>query len=128
MSIRSRSFRNGAVGSINVTMLAYPRNIEGSITILGETGTVKLGGAALNKVEAWEFEKYDGDDKEIAQANYLFPSGPRAVYGFGHSAYLSNVKDDSLTDSRGGCKSLEFILAIYKSARDKELVALPLKL
>lgn len=127
-------FRNGAIGSINVTMLTHPKNLEGSVTILGETGTVKLGGPALNKVEAWEFAKYDDDDKEVAQANYSLPPGQGAVYGYGHSGYLSNVldvlegKDDSLTDGRGGRKSLELILAIYKSARDKALVALPLKL
>lgn len=127
-------FRNGAVGSINVTMLTHPKNLEGSITILGETGTVKLGGPALNKVEAWEFERYDDDDKEVEQAGYALPVGPGAVYGFGHSGYLANVidvlegREDSLTDGRGGRKSLELILAIYKSARDKALVSLPLKL
>ena len=127
-------FRNGAIGSINVTMLTHPKNFEGSITILGETGTVKLGGPALNKVEAWEFERYDDDDKEVTGADYALPSGPGAVYGFGHSAYLANVldalegKEDSLTDGRGGRKSLELILAIYQSARDKTTVSLPLKL
>ena len=127
-------FRNGAIGSISVTMLTHPKNLEGSITILGETGTVKLGGPALNKVEAWDFAEYDDDDKEVEQANYALPTGPGAVYGFGHSAYLANVidvlqgKEDSLTDGRGGRKSLELILAVYKSARDRETVSLPLKL
>jgi len=127
-------FRSGAIGSVNVTMLTHPRNMEGSITILGETGTVKLGGPALNKVEAWEFSEYDDDDKEVAQADYALPAGPGAVYGFGHSLYLRNVlavldgEEDSLTDGRGGRKSLELILAIYQSARDKTTVALPLRL
>ena len=127
-------FRNGAVGSINVTMLTHPKNLEGSFTILGENGTVKLGGPALNNVDAWEFAVYDDDDKEVAQANYALPPGPGAVYGFGHSGYLHNVLDvldgreDSLTDGRGDRKSLELILAIYQSARDHTTVSLPLKL
>src|SRR5690348_10416428 len=57
-------FRNGAIGTIEVTMLAYPRNLEGSITILGEKGTVKIGGTALNRIEHWEFAEYDDDDGE----------------------------------------------------------------
>jgi UDP-N-acetyl-2-amino-2-deoxyglucuronate dehydrogenase len=127
-------FRNGAVGSINVTMLTHPKNLEGSFTILGETGTVKLGGPALNEVTAWEFAVYDDDDKEVDRADYALPPGPGGVYGFGHSGYLHNVldaidgNDDSPTDGRGGRKSLELILAIYQSARDHKTVSLPLKL
>ena len=60
-----RKFRSGALGSIEVTMLAYPRNLEGSITILGEKGSVKIGGTAVNKVELWQFAEYDDDDKAI---------------------------------------------------------------
>jgi UDP-N-acetyl-2-amino-2-deoxyglucuronate dehydrogenase len=128
-------FRNGAIGSINVTMLAFPRNLEGSVTILGEKGSVKIGGTALNKFETWEFAEYDDDDKEVAKADYALPAGPGAVYGFGHSAYLRNVVaaldgggGDPVTDGRAGRKSLELILAIYQAARDKAPVSLPLKL
>jgi UDP-N-acetyl-2-amino-2-deoxyglucuronate dehydrogenase len=127
-------FRNGAMGSVNVTMLTWPRNLEGSVTILGESGTVKLGGPALNKVVNWEFAGYDDDDKDVQSADYSLPAGPGAVYGSGHSAYFRNViaaldgDARALTDGRAGRKSLELILAIYKSARDKAMVALPLKL
>ena len=58
-------FRSGALGVIEVTMLTYPRNLEGSITILGEKGTVKIGGTAVNKVEHWMFAEYDDDDKLV---------------------------------------------------------------
>lgn len=58
-------FRSGAIGTIEVTMLTFPRNLEGSITILGEKGTVKIGGTAVNKVEHWTFADYDDDDKLI---------------------------------------------------------------
>lgn len=121
-------FRNGAIGSMNVSMLTYPKNLEGSVTILGEKGTVKLGGVAINQFEKWEFEDYDDDDKLIAETNYQPPN----VYGFGHTAYYENVirvlhgEAVPETDGRSGRKSLELILAIYKSAKEGKRVALPL--
>lgn len=122
-------FRNGAIGSINVSMLVYPKNLEGSITIIGEKGTVKVGGVAVNKFEKWDFAEYDDDDKLVAESNYEPPN----VYGFGHTAYYRNVLDvlqgkcEPNTDGRSGRKSLELILAIYKSAQRGIRVALPLK-
>ena len=62
-------FRSGALGVIEVTMLTYPRNLEGSITILGEKGTVKVGGTAVNRVEHWTFADYDDDDKLVESAD-----------------------------------------------------------
>jgi len=121
-------FRNGAIGSINVSMLVYPKNMEGSITIIGEKGTVKLGGVAVNRFEKWEFAEYDDDDKLVVESNYEPPN----VYGFGHTAYYKNVIDvlrgrcEPQTDGRSGRKSLELALAIYKSAREGARVALPL--
>ncbi|HQM03406.1 MAG TPA: Gfo/Idh/MocA family oxidoreductase, partial [Candidatus Cloacimonas sp.] len=76
-------FRNGIIATINVTMLTYPKNFEGSITIIGEKGTVKIGGVAVNKIEKWEFEDYDDDDRIAQDANYQPPN----VYGFGHNPY-----------------------------------------
>jgi len=58
-------WRNGALGSMNVTMLTYPKNLEGSITILGEKGTVKIGGIAVNEIQHWEFEDVKDYDQEI---------------------------------------------------------------
>ena len=63
-------FRSGLIATLNVTMLTYPKNFEGSITIIGEKGTAKLGGVAVNKIEKWEFEDYDDDDKIAQDANY----------------------------------------------------------
>ena len=123
-------FRNGVIATINVSMLTYPKNFEGSITILGEKGTVKVGGVAVNKMEKWEFEDYDDDDKQIEQSNY----NPPNVYGFGHLAYYNNVLDvlkgnkDPHTDGRSGRKSLELILGIYKSSQTGKKIALPLGL
>src|SRR6478752_6382821 len=74
---------SGALGSMNVTMLTYPKNLEGSITIIGEKGTVRVGGVAVNKIEHWEFADADPDDKTVEQASYDTTS----VYGFGHPLY-----------------------------------------
>jgi len=123
-------FRNGVIGTINVTMLTYPKNFEGSITILGEKGTVKVGGIAVNHIDKWEFEEYDDDDRLIEESNY----NPPNIYGLGHLPYYQNViaalkgETEADTDGRSGRKSLEVILAIYKSAQTGRKVALPLKL
>ena len=112
-------FRTGAIGVIQVTMLTHPRNLEGSVTIVGEKGTVKIGGTAVNKVEHWSFADYDDDDKLIDAVSTTPPS----VYGFGHEGYYRNVlsvlrgEASAGTDGRSGRKSLELILAIYESAR-----------
>lgn len=121
-------FRNGLIASINVTMLTYPKNFEGSITIIGEKGTVKVGGVAVNKIEKWEFEDYDDDDRIALDTNYQPPN----VYGFGHNPYYRNVVDVLLgkavpsTDGRDGRKSVEIIQAIYRSAKTAKRVSLPL--
>jgi UDP-N-acetyl-2-amino-2-deoxyglucuronate dehydrogenase len=122
-------WRTGALGSMNVTMLTYPKNLEGSITIIGEKGTVRIGGVAVNKVEHWEFADSDPDDKMVEQASYDTTS----VYGFGHPLYYDNVikslRGEAMpdTDGREGLHSLEILIATYISARDGRRVALPLE-
>jgi UDP-N-acetyl-2-amino-2-deoxyglucuronate dehydrogenase len=124
----SLRWRNGALGSMNVTMLAYPHNLEGSITVLGETGTARIGGVAVNEVQQWQFARPDADDDEVQQASYATAS----VYGFGHPLYYDNViavlrgEAEPETDGREGLKSLEVLIAAYRSARDGRRVALPL--
>jgi len=120
-------FRSGALGVLEVTMLTYPKNLEGSITLLGERGTVRIGGTAVNRVEHWEFSDYDDDDKLVESAS----TNPPSVYGFGHEGYYRNVlavlHGDAQpdTDGRSGRKSLELILGIYESARTGQEVPLP---
>lgn len=121
-------WRSGALGTLNVTMLTHPKNFEGSITILGENGTVRIGGVAVNEIQQWEFAEKLPEDDEIAQANYATTS----VYGFGHPLYYDNVINvltgnaEPETDGREGLKSLELLIALYLSARDGRRVALPL--
>jgi UDP-N-acetyl-2-amino-2-deoxyglucuronate dehydrogenase len=122
-------FRSGALGVMEVTMLTYPKNLEGSITVLGERGTAKIGGTAVNRVEHWVFADYDDDDKLVEAAS----TNPPTVYGFGHEAYYRNVvavlrgEAPPETDGRAGRKSLELILGIYESARTGHDVPLPLR-
>jgi len=121
-------WRNGALGSMAVTMLTYPKNLEGSMTILGEKGTVRIGGVAVNDIQHWEFEDEQDYDADILTANYETNS----VYGFGHPLYYHNVVEvlrgraEAETDGREGLKSLEVLIAAYISARDGKNVALPL--
>ena len=122
-------WRNGAMGSMCVTMLTYPKNYEGSITILGEKGTVRVGGVAVNEIQHWEFEEEKEYDKDIKEASYQTTS----VYGFGHPLYFKDVidvmrgKKEPDTDGREGLTALEVLIAAYLSARDGKTVSLPLE-
>ena len=122
-------WRSGALGSVNVTMLTYPKNLEGSITIIGERGTVRIGGVAVNQVEHWEFSESDPMDQAIADASYQATS----VYGHGHPLYYDNVikvmRGTAIpdTDGREGLRSLEILIAMYRAARDSCRVSLPLE-
>jgi UDP-N-acetyl-2-amino-2-deoxyglucuronate dehydrogenase len=126
MNIR---WRSGALGSMSVTMLTYPKNLEGSITILGETGTVRIGGVAVNEIQHWSFADERDYDAAVLDQNYQ----TKSVYGFGHLAYYRNAIEvlrgqaEPTTDGREGLRSLELLIAAYLSARDGRTVALPLE-
>ncbi len=126
--VAALKWRSGAMGTINVTMLTYPKNFEGSITILGDRGSVRVGGVALNEIQHWEFDKEHEMDAQVKEASY----GITSVYGFGHALYYENViqslrgECDPATDGREGLKSLELLIAMYRSARDGRRVNLPL--
>jgi UDP-N-acetyl-2-amino-2-deoxyglucuronate dehydrogenase len=121
-------WRSGAMGTVNVTMLTFPKNLEGSITILGEKGSVRIGGVAVNEIQHWEFAEPHEDDEKVKTASYETTS----VYGFGHPLYYDNViktlrgEAEPETDGREGLKSLEVLIAAYLSARDGRRVPLPL--
>jgi UDP-N-acetyl-2-amino-2-deoxyglucuronate dehydrogenase len=122
-------WRAGTLGSVNVTMLTYPKNLEGSITVLGERGTVKVGGVAVNRIDHWEFDTPHPMDQECETASYDTAS----VYGHGHARYYANIiqvlrgQATPDTDGREGLHSLEILIATYLSARDGRRVALPLE-
>jgi UDP-N-acetyl-2-amino-2-deoxyglucuronate dehydrogenase len=123
-------WRNGAMGTLNVTMLTHPKNLEGSITVLGEKGTVRIGGVAVNRIEHWAFAEPHPMDADVAAASYDVQS----VYGHGHALYYDNViktlrgQAQPGTDGREGLRALELLIAMYLSARDGRRVSLPLQL
>jgi UDP-N-acetyl-2-amino-2-deoxyglucuronate dehydrogenase len=123
-------WRSGALGSVNVTMLTHSKNLEGSITVIGEKGTVRVGGVAVNEILHWEFAEPDLDDEQVRDATYQTTS----VYGHGHPLYYDNVISSLRgearpeTDGREGLRSLELLIGIYLSARDGKPVGLPLEL
>jgi UDP-N-acetyl-2-amino-2-deoxyglucuronate dehydrogenase len=126
--VASIRWRAGTLGSVNVTMLTYPSNLEGSITIIGEKGTARIGGLAVNEVQHWQFEDPHEADAHVKDVSYETTS----VYGHGHPLYYENVikvlrgEAEPETDGREGLKSLEVLIAIYLSARDGRRMSLPL--
>ncbi len=119
-------FKSGALGIIEATTCTFPQNIEGSLSVLGKTGTVKIGGFAVNKIDYWAFKDNQNEDQIIEQTSTFPPD----VYGYGHRLFLKNVVEvlqgnaKPLTDGHGGRKSLEVIMAIYKSAETGKEVRL----
>ena len=126
--VMSLRLRKGGLASINVTMLTYGKNLEGSITILGERGTVRVGGVAVNRIEHWEFDHTVPEDAQVGNVNYVAPT----VYGLGHPLYYDNVistlrgEVSAEVDGYEGLRSLEVVIAAYRSARDGVRVGLPL--
>jgi len=120
-------FRNGALGVIEATTAARPKDLEGSISILGERGTVEIGGFAVNEMKIWNFSQSRDDDASVMEK---YSVNPPNVYGFGHQAYYEHVVDciqnnkEQLVDGLEGRKSLELITAIYESIETGKEVAL----
>jgi UDP-N-acetyl-2-amino-2-deoxyglucuronate dehydrogenase len=112
------TFANGALGIIEATGATRPKDLEGSVSILGEGGTVVIGGFAVNKLETWNFVAAEPEDSEVIEK---FSVNPPNVYGFGHQAYYEHVVDvisnggPQLVDGIQGRRSLELINAIYES-------------
>ena len=112
------TFASGALGIVEATTATRPVDLEGSLSILGEKGTVEIGGFAANKINTWQFEETLVSDSEVFAR---YSENPPNVYGFGHIAYLEHVIDSilngspSLVDGLEGRKSLELVTAIYES-------------
>lgn len=121
-------WRSGALGSLNVTTLTHDKDYEGSLTLIGEKGRVRIGGIAMNQIEDWSFDEPQPEDETISQASYETAS----VYGEGHPYYYENVintlrgNERALVDGREGLRSIELMHAAYVSARDRCVVSLPL--
>ena len=118
-------FKNNSLGIIEATTATRPENLEGSISILGEKGTVVIAGKSVNNIETWNFKRKINEDKIIKKK---FSENPKDVYGFGHNEFYNHVYDTisknkyKYIDGSEGIKSLEIIKAIYKSAETKKEV------
>lgn len=130
-AVMNLRWKSGTLGAMSVTMLTYPENMEGSITILGEKGTVRIGGTAVNKVETFVFEGDDLDSAyDASNASYNIDS----IYGYGHLQYYENMIknlqgiDVPICDGREGLQSLQLIVASYLSAKEQRPVYLPLEI
>ena len=122
-------FKNGSYGLIEGTTNVFPKNLEETLYIFGEKGTVKAGGTSDNIIEEWRFAD-ELDDPESVKAEY--GENPPNVYGFGHTPLYADVIDAIKTgrkpyvDGEAGKRALEMVLAIYKSATEHRPVKLPL--
>jgi predicted dehydrogenase len=120
-------FSSGALGIVEATTATRPKDLEGSISILGEGGTVEIGGFAVNQMKVWEFEQGTPEDEAVVSK---YSVNPPNVYGFGHQAYYEHVVDcisndrEQLVDGLEGRKSLELIAAIYESIETGREVSL----
>jgi UDP-N-acetyl-2-amino-2-deoxyglucuronate dehydrogenase len=123
-------FKNGALGLIEATGATRPVDLEGSLSILGELGSVVIGGFAVNKMETWNFIKEEEEDAKVLKK---YSVNPPNVYGFGHQAYYENVVESlekntkHLVDGLQGRRSLELINAIYESIETKKEIFLRFK-
>ena len=121
-------FKNGAVGTIEGTTNVYPKNLEETLYLFGETGTVKIGGTSTNNIDVWNF----ADETEDDQKNKGLQEATSNVYGNGHTSLFADMMDaiehdrKPYVDAVAGRNALEMILAIYQSAATGKPVKLPL--
>ncbi len=122
-------FKNGAVGTIEGTTNVYPRNLEETLYLFGQTGTVKIGGTSTNNIDVWDFADEDEEDAK----NQGLQEATSNVYGNGHTSLFADMMDAIQTnrkpyvDAVAGRNALEMILAIYQSAATGQPVKLPLR-
>jgi UDP-N-acetyl-2-amino-2-deoxyglucuronate dehydrogenase len=126
-AVATLKFRNGALGIIEATTATRPTDLEGSLSILGEKGSVEIAGFAMNQIRHWRFVDELASDRDVVEK---FSVNPPDVYGFGHQAYYQHVIDclihqrSALVDGLEGRKSLELISALYESIETGQEVAL----
>jgi UDP-N-acetyl-2-amino-2-deoxyglucuronate dehydrogenase len=123
-------FRNDALGVIEATGATRPKDLEGSLSVLGSGGSVEISGFAVNEIRHWRFVEPVADDADVLKK---FSVNPPNVYGFGHQAYYEHVVDclangnPALVDGREGRASLELLIALYESMASGREVSLPVQ-
>lgn len=122
-------FKNGAIGTIEGTTNVYPKNLEETLYVFGENGTVKIGGTSTNNIDVWDF----ADETEEDKKNKGLEEQTSNVYGNGHTSLFADVMDaiendrKPYVDAVAGRNALEVVLSIYKSQKTGESVKFPLK-
>jgi UDP-N-acetyl-2-amino-2-deoxyglucuronate dehydrogenase len=128
-AVATLRFRSGALGVVEATCATRPKDLEGSLSVLGAGGSVEIGGFAVNEVRHWQFVDALPDDAAIMDR---YSVNPPNVYGFGHQAYYEHVvgvlegKARALVDGHEGRASLELVSAVYESMASGREVTLPL--
>lgn len=123
-------FKSGAYGIVEGTTNVYPRNLEETLYLFGEKGTVKAGGQSVNVIEEWRFSDMLDDPEMVKQQ---FHENPPNIYGYGHTPLYADVMDAIMNDRKpyvdvkAGKRALELVLAIYQSAKQGSIVKLPLE-
>lgn len=123
-------FRSGAYGIVEGTTNVYPKNLEETLYLFGEKGTVKAGGQSVNVIEEWRFSDMLDDPEEVKKR---FHENPPNVYGYGHMPLYADVIDaiqmdrKPYVDAAAGKRALELVLAIYKSAAEGQLIKFPIE-
>ena len=123
-------FKNGSYGIIEGTTDLYPKNLEETLYLFGEKGTVKAGGQSVNEIEEWRFADALEKTEEVITE---FAENPPNVYGFGHTPLYADVVDairndrEPYVNAEAGKHALELVLAVYKSAAESRAVKLPLE-
>ena len=129
-AVATLRFCNGALGVIEATSAARPKDMEGSLSVLGSTGAVEIAGFAVNKIRTWQFSQPEVNDAVVMEQ---FSVNPPNVYGFGHQAYYEHMVDvlangaRPMVDGHEGRQSLELIMALYESMASGREVPLPLR-
>lgn len=122
-------FKNGAIGTIEGTTNVYPKNLEETLYLFGQNGTVKIGGTSTNNIDVWNFS----DETDADQVNKGLEEATSNVYGNGHTSLFADMIDAieydraPYVDAYAGRRALEIVLAIYKSEKTGLPVDLPLK-
>ena len=123
------SFKNGAVATIEGTTNVFPKNLEESLYIFGEDGTVKIGGTSTNNIDVWQFRDEKPDDEGLR----CLKEPTSNVYGNGHALLFADmvqaVEQDRAPyiDAAAGRDALELVLAVYKSQKSGMPVRFPLE-
>lgn len=123
------TFRNGAVATIEGTTNVFPKNLEETLYLFGESGTVKIGGTSANNIDVWDFAKETKEDKQYKGLKEATSN----VYGNGHTSLFADmilaIQEDRppYVDAEAGRRALELVLAIYKSQKIGQVITLPLQ-